>query len=208
MRKPALRGLYAITPISLCADPQALLVDVGKVLEGGAKILQYRDKTVDAERRRQNVGTLLALCRQRGALLIVNDDVALAAETGADGVHLGTDDLPLTIARARLGPSAIIGITCANSLLRVQAASDGGADYVALGAFYPSRTKPDAKHASLELLKAARALTRLPICAIGGITAERAGQIICAGADMIAAVDGVFAAPDIEQAARDYARQF
>lgn len=208
MSRPELRGLYAITPLSLCADQRALIVNVGKALEGGAKILQYRDKSMDIERRRQNVRALLSLCRQRGALLIINDDVALAADTGADGVHLGAEDLPLTVARGRLGPSAIIGITCADSLQRVQAARDGGADYVALGAFYPSRTKPDAPQASLERLQGARALTRLPICAIGGITAERAGQLICAGADMIAAVDGVFAAPDIAQAARDYASQF
>lgn len=204
MSKYTLRGLYAITPTALCADPAALRVAVESALRGGARLIQYRDKSRDHARRSASCTDLLALCRRYRARLIVNDDVELAAQTGADGVHLGEDDVPLLDARSRLGPSAIIGISCADSLARVQAASDGGADYLALGAFFPSRTKPNARHASLDLLRDARIRTSLPLCAIGGITPERAGALVEAGADLIAAVEGVFGADDVESAARAY----
>lgn len=208
MFRPLLRGLYAITPTALCTDPEHLLVAVEAALRGGARMIQYRDKSGDHARRLESCRRLTVLCRQHGALLIVNDDVELAAEVGADGVHLGTHDLPLIEARARLGPDRIVGVTCADSLARVRAAGEDGADYVALGAFHPSRTKPDARQATLELLREARVQTSLPICAIGGITADKAAALIDAGADLIAAVEGVFAAADIEAAARTYAHVF
>lgn len=208
MPRPLLRGLYAITPTALCADPERLLVSVEAALRGGARLIQYRDKSGDHVRRLESCRRLAALCRRYGAQLIVNDDAELAAELGADGVHLGVHDLPLIEARARLGPDRIIGITCADSLARVRAASENGADYVALGAFFPSRTKPDARHATLELLREARVQTSLPICAIGGIATDNAMPLIGAGADLIAAVEGVFGAANIEAAARAYARLF
>ncbi|MGQ0503332.1 MAG: thiamine phosphate synthase [Panacagrimonas sp.] len=208
MPRPLLRGLYAITPTALCADPERLLVDVEAALRGGARLLQFRDKAAGHPRRAETCRRLRRLCRHHGALLIVNDDVPLALESGADGVHLGLDDLPLAEARALLGPDRIIGVTCADSPDRVRVASEGGADYVALGAFFPSRTKPDARHAGPALLRAARQLTSLPICAIGGITPGNAGQLIGDGADLVAAVEGVFGSADIEGAARAYAGLF
>lgn len=203
-----LRGLYAITPTALCLDPPRLLRDVEAALRGGARLIQYRDKTADHARRLHSARALRALCTRHRARLIINDDVELAAQADADGVHLGLDDCPLIEARARLGPARLIGVTCQDALHRVLDASAGGADYVALGAFFPSRTKPGARRASLDLLQAARVQTALPICAIGGITADRQAPLIAAGADLIAAVDGVFAAPDIAAAAAAYARGF
>lgn len=188
----ALRGLYAITPTALCADPPRLLAAVDAALRGGARLIQYRDKSDDAGRRLASARALLPLCNRHGARLIINDDVGLAVASGAHGVHLGLDDCPLAEARSRLGPGAIIGVTCANSLARAQAASEGGADYLAFGAFYPSRTKPHAAPATLELLREARIRTSLPLCAIGGITAGNAAVLIEAGADLIAAVESVF----------------
>lgn len=204
----ALRGLYAITPTALCLDAPRLLREVEAALRGGARLIQYRDKTPDAARRLDSARALRALCAQHAAKLIVNDDVELALAANAHGVHLGLDDLPLAQARARLGADRLIGITCQDSLERVRAADAGGADYVALGAFFVSRTKPDARAATLELLRAARALTQRPICAIGGLTAHNQGAVIAAGADLVAAVEGVFGAPDIEAAARAYAAGF
>lgn len=208
MTDTRLRGLYAITPTELCTDPPRLLRAVAEALAGGARLVQYRDKSQDAARRETSCLDLLALCHRHRARLIVNDDVELAATVGAHGVHLGEDDAPLHAARARLGPDAIIGVTCADSLPRLRMASEGGADYVALGAFFPSRTKPGARRASLDLLADARVQTSLPICAIGGITPERAGALVEAGADLIAAVEGVFGAADIRAAAQAYAQHF
>lgn len=208
MSYASLRGLYAITPTALCADPARLQRDVEAALRGGARLIQYRDKTQDHARRLDSARALVALCERHDAKLIVNDDVELAAEAHAHGVHLGIDDGPLHAARARLGPDAIIGITCADSLERARAASEGGADYLAFGAFFPSRTKPNARQATLDLLRDACIDSSLPICAIGGITAERAPALIDAGADLIAAVEGVFGAVDISAAARAYAQHF
>lgn len=203
-----MRGLYAITPTSLCLDPARLLNATESALRGGARLIQYRDKTRDDARRLSSACALRALCERYGARLIVNDDVDLALRADAHGVHLGLDDLPLGDARARLGPARLIGITCQDSPARARAAGEGGADYVALGAFFVSRTKPDARQATVELLRAVRIETSLPICAIGGITPDNGAPLVEAGADLIAAVEGVFGAADIEHAARAYARLF
>lgn len=208
MSNAPLRGLYAITPMELCADPPRLLLAVDAALRGGAHLIQYRDKSRDHARRLESARALRVLCERHRAHLIINDDVELAAHANAHGVHLGQGDLPLIEARARLGPDAIIGISCADSLDRARAASEGGADYLAFGAFFASRTKPNARHASFEMLHEARVNTSLPICAIGGITPDRAPALIEAGADLIAAVEGVFGAADIAAAARAYALHF
>ena len=139
---PAPRGLYGITAEADCADAGRLLAAGQAALAGGLRLLQYRDKHNPPERRAELGAGLLALCRAAGVPLIVNDDIDLAARLGADGVHLGLSDGSLAEARARLGPRAIIGITCADSLERARAAAAGGASYVAFGAFFPSRTKP------------------------------------------------------------------
>lgn len=203
-----LRGLYAITPTDLCLDPPRLLAAVEAALDGGARLIQYRDKSRDGPRRLDSARALVALCERVGARLIVNDDVELAATAQAHGVHLGLDDMPLQQARARLGPDRLIGITCQDSLLRARAASEGGADYLAFGAFFVSRTKPDARRATPDLLRTARIDTSLPLCAIGGIGPEHVADLVDAGADLIAAVEGVFGAADIRTTARAYARGF
>lgn len=208
MDRPSLRGLYAITPDASRQAPGWLEARVEAALIGGARLIQYRDKHDDHRRRRACALALRHLCRRYQALLIINDDVDLALSVDADGVHLGLDDMPLMQARAMLGPQAVIGVTCADSVDRALTASEGGADYLALGAFFPSATKPDARRASLALLEQVRSLSSLPICAIGGITPGRAGDLIRAGADLIAAVEGVFAADDVKAAAQAYASQF
>ena len=202
-----LRGLYAITPDALCREPARLQAAVAAALRGGAALVQYRDKSGGRERRR-NAEMILGLCRAHGARFIVNDDVDLACAIGADGVHLGARDAPVQEALERLGATALVGVSCANRLERALAAQDQGASYVAFGRFFPSRTKPGAPQAELPLLATARATLRVPICAIGGITAERAPEVVAAGADLVAAVEGVFAAPDVETAARAYAALF
>jgi thiamine-phosphate pyrophosphorylase len=203
-----LRGLYAITPDRLTAEPARLLAAAAAALRGGAVLLQYRDKRSDERERLALAHELVALCRARGAALIINDDARLAAAVAADGVHLGAGDGRVEDARSLLGADAIIGVTCGNDLARAQAAIDAGANYVAFGRLFASRSKPQAAPAELATLQRARARWNTTICGIGGITAALAPQVIGAGADLVAAIDGVFGAGDIETAARAYARAF
>jgi thiamine-phosphate pyrophosphorylase len=204
LSRPAfvLRGLYAVT-----AGPDPVR-GVADALAGGGRAVQYRDKGRDPDRRRREALELLALCRERGVPLLINDDVELAAAVGADGVHLGRDDPPLAEARRRLGPDALIGVSCYNELERALAARDAGADYVAFGRFFASGTKPLAVQAEPALLRRARPLVRLPLVAIGGITPENGGALIEAGADMLAVVGGVFGQPDIRRAALAFSTLF
>jgi thiamine-phosphate pyrophosphorylase len=208
MRLPSLparlpqRGLYAISD----GPRPDLLRACAAALRGGASLLQYRDKTTDPHRRREEALALAELCRAYDVPLIINDDVELASEIGA-GVHLGAADADLHTARRRLGTTAILGASCYDSLERAREAAAAGADYLAFGAFFPSPTKPQARRATLELLRAARALAR-PLVAIGGITVENAPAVIEAGADLVAVISGVFGAADVEAAARRYARLF
>ena len=203
----SLYGLYVITPTAEFPHEQ-LLRDVELALKGGARIVQYRDKSRDTARRLNQAQQLLALCNQFGATFIVNDDVALAAAVHAHGVHLGGEDTPLPQARERLGAKAVIGASCYNRLELAVRAQQQGADYVAFGRFFPSRTKPQAVPADIALLRQAKAQLHLPIVAIGGITAQNGAQLIAAGADMLAVVDAVFAQEDIVTAARQLTECF
>ncbi len=197
-----LRGLYAITDAGLAGgDPAG---QVALALAGGARAVQYRDKGGDGARREREARALLALCRDAGVPLIVNDDLDLAVRIGADGVHLGRDDPALERARALLGPDALIGVSCYDRLELAREATAAGADYVAFGRFFPSRSKPEAVPANLDLLRRARRELVLPIVAIGGITPENGGPLVAAGADMLAVIHGVFGQPDVTAACRRF----
>lgn len=197
------KGLYAITD-----GPRADLLSAARAaLEGGATMLQYRDKTHDAARRSCEACALATICGEFEVPLIVNDDVELALACGATGVHLGEDDHGIAEARAGLGGDAIIGVSCYDSLQRAREAAAAGADYLAFGAFFPSTTKPGARRAKPDLLRNARKFG-LPLVAIGGITAENGRSLIEAGADFLAVVSGVFGATDIRAAAHQYKNLF
>jgi thiamine-phosphate pyrophosphorylase len=202
-----LRGLYAIADTLYLGDA-TLATAVEQALRGGARAIQYRDKTHSAAERSRDAQTLRALCREYAAIFIVNDDVALARAARADGVHLGRDDTTIDAARLALGADALIGVSCYNDSQRAEQAVRGGADYIAFGSFFPSRTKPHAVRAEPALLRAARRRFDLPLVAIGGITPENGMALIGAGADALAVISGVFDQPDVEQAARRYARLF
>ena len=204
---PSLRGLYAIADTQFLDDAQ-LVPAVEAAIAGGARVVQYRDKKHPPDIRRRHAKKISDLCRRHGVPFLVNDDVALAMETGADGMHLGRDDLPLAQAREQLGADSLIGVSCYNELERALTAQQQGANYVAFGSFFPSRTKPEAVRATPELLREARLRLNIPIVAIGGITPENGAALIEAGADMLAIIEGVFAQPDIHAAARRYAQLF
>lgn len=202
-----LRGLYALTDSTLMTD-ENMLSAVEQALRGGAHLVQYRDKSPGLPRRRRQAQALLQLCHDHDVRLLINDDVGLAQDIGADGVHLGLGDTPIDEARMRLGPRALIGVSCYSSLPRALAASRAGADYVAFGSFFRSSTKPEAPPAPLQLLQDARRQLSVPVCAIGGITPDNGAVLLHNGADMLAAISGLFAQPDIRTAAQRYARLF
>ncbi len=207
MNKPVLRGLYVIADAQTIDDAQ-LVVKVAAAIKGGAAIVQYRDKRPDAARAEANARALLRLCQEHQVTFIINDAVALAAHIGAHGVHLGKDDQGIREARELLGDHAIIGVSCYDQFSRAELAEKIGADYVAFGRFYPSATKPEAVQAEIELLQRARQYLHIPVCAIGGITADNGAALLHAGADMLAVVQGVFAQQDITLAAQKFSNLF
>ncbi|MDH3587875.1 MAG: thiamine phosphate synthase [Gammaproteobacteria bacterium] len=208
MSKPTLpKGLYAITDADYIQ--QALLANaVQHAIIGGAAMVQYRDKSRDHGRRKREAAQLRDICHAHDVLFIVNDDVRLAEEIKADGVHLGRDDWAVETARKSLGDSAIIGASCYNSLSFARRAIDQGADYVAFGSFFTSPTKGSADRVHVEILSEAREEMDTHVVAIGGITPENGGRLIAAGADMLAACSGVFDHRDPESAARHFSGLF
>lgn len=200
-------GLYAITDAQL--TPEERLVDMAaQAIAGGAVLIQYRNKTADTAQREREAHLLRDLCQAQRIPLIINDDVDLAQRIGAQGVHLGKEDMQVHEARALLGEHAIIGVSCYNELQRALRAQQAGADYVAFGSFHSSATKSGTVRATIELLNEARKHLSIPRVAIGGITPENGRPILQAGADLIAACHGVFGHGDVQIAARKYAQLF
>lgn len=204
-RRARLRGLYAITPQT--RDTERLVALARQCLEGGAALLQYRGKAAPAGLALTQARQLAALCRAHGATFIVNDSIELALAVQADGVHLGREDEDARHARI-VFPDGIVGVSCYADPQAASLAAKAGADYVAIGSVFPSSTKPAAPPAPLEAIARARAACGLPVAAIGGITPENAPAAIAAGADMVAVISAVFAAPDVRAAARAFARLF
>ena len=188
-----LAGLYALTPD--IDNTATLLAKVAAALDGGASAVQYRHKTAPESLRRAQAAALARVHAARGALYIVNDDPALAAAVGADGVHIGAADDSIASAREWVGPDRVIGVSCYDDLERARLAVAAGADYVAFGSFFPSATKPHARRASIALLAQARMLD-VPVVAIGGIDAGNAPALVDAGADAVAVIHDVFAHDD------------
>lgn len=201
-----LTGLYAVTMDDALLPRLSALVQAA--LDGGLKFVQYRNKTAPRALRRAQAAELLRHCRAAGAKLIINDDVWLAVEIGADGAHIGRDDAPggsLQAARDALGAKRILGVSCYNDLGRAEEAARVGADYLAFGSMFASKIKPNAPRAPLELLNQARRQFGLPVVAIGGINLSNAAEVIAAGADMLAVVTDLFDAMDIRSRAEAYA---
>ena len=184
-----IEGLYFVTDSKL--TKQGILKDVEQVLEAGCKIIQYREKDKSSEEILKEAKQLADLCKDKDALFIVNDrlDIALAVE--ADGVHLGQNDLPLDLARKVLGKKKIIG-TSNHSIKEAKQSESAGADYISIGPVFHTDTKKDAGlPLGLELLKQVRAITKLPIVAIGGVNEENLEDVLQAGADSVAIISAI-----------------
>ena len=178
-------------------------------LEGGATIVQFRDKgTYAREEREAAIRRLLACCHRHAAPLVVNDDPQLARRTSADGVHVGRDDPSPRLARTMLGPQALVGVTVYGKLGEEEAARKAGADYVAVGPFFPSPMKPDEPEMPLHVLDAVVHRSRLPVFAIGGINAERARFLAARGVAGVAVVSAIMDAPDPHVAAQELRQAF
>ena len=206
MKDARLHGVYAITDPVFCGE--YLINNVQAAIDGGIRILQYRNKQESHDVQHEEETRLLALCRQHNVLFIINDDVELAADIDADGVHLGQKDRALIEAREHLGKNKIIGISCNNRFDYALAAQQEGADYIAFGRFFSSMTKPQAPQAKVDLLQRAKSELHVPVVAIGGITPDNGRQLIEAGADMLAVIHGIFGQADVRLAAQRYTELF
>lgn len=178
--------LYAILDRSLISRPHVRTA-AGYLAEGGAEMIQYRAKGIGPDERRQDLLEILAAAQHSGIPVIVNDDPVLAAETGADGVHLGAEDPPPDEARALLGPGRIIGLTV-HSIDEALSAPLTLIDYIAYGAVFESPTKPEVRPVHVEGFARLRGKVQIPVVAIGGITHENVEAVLDAGADGIAVV--------------------
>ena len=196
LSKPLIEGVYAITPErSAVWTPDAIADCVVAALDGGVRLFQCRQKNWDQAELTEFVGQLDALCEKYDAALILNDvpsgEFAKFQGGAVVGVHLGKTDEPIEQARSRLGSKWLVGASCYNRLELAEQAVRDGASYVAFGAMYPSGTKPNAVRAELDLLAKAQSLA-VPVVAIGGITIERVPELMAAGANAVAVVNGLF----------------
>ena len=203
-RQKSIAGLYVII------DPDVLMgrgeVEVAqKAISGGAKAIQLRDKNHNKGEILSKARELKALCAQSDVLFIVNDYLDIAIASGADGLHLGQEDLPVSTARQLLPIDRIIGCSTKTIAAALQAQTDG-ADYVAVGSMYPTASKTDTHVVGLETLRQIREAISIPIVAIGGIDAKNAAEVMAAGADSIAVISAVLGAADVEKAARQIAQ--
>ena len=187
--------LYLITPPAL--EPAAFAETLKAALDGGpVACLQLRLKDAPDDAVRRAVEILIPVCHRHDVAFLINDRPDLARELGADGVHIGQEDAGYAEARALVGDGATVGVTCHNSLHLAMEAAEAGADYVAFGAFFPTRTKEPKSKADLETLESWAAATVVPCVAIGGITVENCRPLIRAGADFLAVVGGVWSHRD------------
>jgi thiamine-phosphate pyrophosphorylase len=203
MAERSIRGLYVIIDPDACAPRDA--VDVARMaLEGGAALLQWRDKRREKGDQLPEARAIAALCAEHNATFIVNDHVDLALVVGADGVHLGQHDLPVELVRPLVPPEFIVGVST-NDAEEARRAEQRGASYVAIGSVFPTASKePDrTRAASVERVREVRAAVRVPVVAIGGINASNIRQVIDAGADAVAVISVVCGVSDPRAAAEE-----
>ena len=197
--------LYAVTDRAWAADEDDFLAQVEAAIDGGATIVQLREKHLDEDAFLKEAERFVALCRRKGAVSIINDNVDIALRTGADGVHVGQEDLAAGKVRELLGPDKIIGVS-AHTVEEALAAQASGADYLGTGAAFVTGTKTDAKPISKETIRAICAAVDIPVVAIGGITRDNLPELKDCGLDGVAVVSALFAQPDVKAAAEELRR--
>lgn len=200
--QPEQLRLYAVTDRAWAADEDALMAQIEAAIDGGASVVQLREKHLDSAAFLAEAERFVALCRRKGAVSIINDDVEIAVKTGADGVHVGQEDLRAGEARRLLGPDKLIGVS-AHTVDEALAAQAAGADYLGVGAAFVTGTKTDAKPISKETIRAITAAVDIPVVAIGGVTRENLPELKGCGLDGVAVVSALFAQSDVKAAARE-----
>ena len=203
--QPQQLRLYAVTDRAWAADTDAFFAQIQAAIDGGAAFVQLREKHLGQDDFLAEARRFVALCREKGAVSIINDNVEIAAEVGADGVHVGQEDLACGRARAILGPDRIIGVS-AHNVEEALAAQAAGADYLGVGAAFVSHTKGDAKPIAAETMAAITAAVDIPVVAIGGITRENLPTLAGRGLDGVAVVSALFAQKDVKAAAAELRR--
>ncbi len=201
-----MKGLYLVTPD--WDDTDQLLAASEQAIAGGATLLQYRHKTAGDALRTEQAAALLALCRRLNVPLIINDHVELCERLDADGIHVGGTDATVAEVRARLGQQKIVGASCYGDLQLAKHAAAAGASYVAFGGFYPSRVKKYAVTTPPDIITRALSVLDVPICVIGGMTADNSRPLVGLGAHMVAAISSVYSADDPRSAAAQFAALF
>lgn len=192
--------LYAVTD-SRWTGKQTLYQQIEEALKGGATFIQLREKDLDEESFLKEAKEIKELCRKKGVPFVINDNVEIALQTDADGVHVGQKDMEALDVRAKLGPDKIIGVSAQTVEQAVQAEKHG-ADYLGVGSVFTTGTKLDAGHVSYDTLKEICSAVSIPVIAIGGITKENLGQLAGSGVCGVAVVSAIFAQDNIEEAAR------
>ena len=206
MDMPKSGGIYLISDSKNLAIND-LLDKTKKILDVGISLFQFRDKNSKYEIKKSTALKLQTLCKKYNTLFIINDDVVLAKEISADGVHLGRDDMDIDMARKILGDK-IIGFSCYNNLEDAITAEIMGADYIALGSFFNSPTKPEARKIAIDLLPIAKSKLNIPVVAIGGITPENGKQLVDNKVDFLAIISGIYASTDIINSVKAYKNLF
>ena len=200
INSPILRGLYVIVdPDAAAGRPEEEIARLA--VQGGATLIQFRDKRHEKGHQLQVAQRLMRVCSGPNLRLIINDHVDVALAARADGVHLGQTDLPVAVVRHRLWRNAIIGCS-ANNVDEARRAQADGADYVSVGRLFPTTSKQDTRPATPDTIRAIKAAVSIPVAAIGGITEENIDAVLAAGADMVCVISAVVAAPDPREAAR------
>ncbi len=189
-----LTGLYVIIDPAVAEGRDEVEI-AREALDGGARLLQLRDKTREKGLQLPIAQALRTLCRERGALFIVNDHVELALTVDADGVHVGQRDLPVSVVRRLVPPEMIVGCST-NNVEEARRAEADGADYVSVGRLFPTGSKEDTRPATVETVRVVKAAVSVPVCAIGGINETNIDEALAAGAEMAAVIAAVIAAPD------------
>ncbi len=196
--------LYAVTDRAwLCG--RTLAQQVEEALKGGVTCVQLREKDLDRDAFLREAREILALCRRYRVPFIVNDDVEVALACGADGVHVGQEDMAAGEVRRRIGAERILGVSV-HTVAEAEEAVRNGADYLGLGAVFPTATKTDVDRMPPETLRAIRAAVEVPLVAIGGICRDNIGQLAGSGVDGVALVSAIFAAADVQAACRELRR--
>ncbi|HUF52154.1 MAG TPA: thiamine phosphate synthase [Dehalococcoidia bacterium] len=201
-----LRGLYVIIDPAIAAGRDVIFI-AREAIAGGASMLQWRDKMREKGLQVLEVEALVALCREAGVPLIINDDADLALATGADGVHVGQRDLPVAAVRRIVPAGWTIGVST-NNVSEARVAEADGASYVSVGNLFGTSSKDDTRPATLETLSAVKAAVGVPVCAIGGINHSNIADVVASGADIVSVISAVAAADDPRAASARLAAAF